>query len=114
MGSYPRSNNWAVVNCLRVVAGVAALASAGCTPVAPMPSIFADRIASNAAICLFDSTITLIVVLSFVAASARLLSAVLMPSSGHCAVTALELPKITALPKGPVLPVDACNRSRAV
>ena len=37
-----------------------------------------------------------------------------MPAGGPDAVTALVLPKITALLKGPVLPVDACNWSLAV
>ena len=80
---------------------VVALAGAGSTPAAPILSILANSAASNAAICLFDSTITLIVVLLFVVDNARLLSAISMlgmSAGGPGVVTELALPKITALP----------------
>ena len=69
--------------------GVVTLTGAGFALVVPMFSILANSAASNAAICLFDSTRTLIVVLSFVASRASLLSAVLMPLGGPCAITTL-------------------------
>ena len=63
---------------VRGVRGIATLTGAGCALVVPMLSILVNSATSNAAICLFHSTRTLIVVLLFVATSARLLSAVSM------------------------------------